>query len=778
MLGELSGTVGLAGRVLALAVFDDGAGPALFAGGSSLLVEGGLTRHLVKWTGTAWQGVAAGPNNPVRALAVFDDGRGAALYVGGDFSAVGANVAKSLARWNGQSWEEVGGGVLRYRPGCSTSAGAVYALRVFDDGSGPALFVAGDLRSAGGLATDLVARWSGSGWTPMGTPPDGCSNGGVVYALQEYGPSGARRLHAGGSFNSIGGVATGSIARWESSSWVDLAGGVGQQYETVRPGVISALAVFGRAEDEELVAAGLFDRAGSSTDPIVNVARWNGERWAGLGAGLRTTAYSPGMPQSVQALSVIEDAGDQALVASGSIVASGSMAVSNLAQWDGARWRTLGGGISAPSAGGMALATHQGSLVVAGGFKSAGGLGANGIAAWNGREWSVYGEGLDDAVEALALFDDGTGPSLVAGGRFLSAGKVVLNRIGRWTGTAWEPLGAGLDDEVLALETAVEGGMPVLYAGGRFARAGDVPALSVARWSAGQWSALGEGLNQGLLVADPGAVHALEAIVEAGQPVLFAGGEFQRSGEQTLRNIARWSGGSWHPLGNGLGRVRALLWSGVGGSPRLFAGGDFDAAYDGTLLRGIGWWDGTAWSPLGSGLTYESSAQRTVRALAEWPDGQGLRLVVAGRFSAAGGVGASNAASWNGTQWSGSPGFGSELAEALAPWDDLVGPRLALAGDTATLRAAYATGSASTLLAPQFGQGPILAAVSQESSRGATLFLGGGFSRLLGVPVSGLAGYRRPLACGDTTPPAIAFSSPSRRVLGPPGPPGHRVRDV
>src|SRR5690606_19719056 len=46
--------------------------------------------------------------------------------------------------------------------------GEVRAMTVFDDGSGPALYVGGTFPTARGLAVNRVARWDGSSWTALG----------------------------------------------------------------------------------------------------------------------------------------------------------------------------------------------------------------------------------------------------------------------------------------------------------------------------------------------------------------------------------------------------------------------------------------------------------------------------------------------------------------------------------------------------------------------------------------------------------------------------------
>ena len=68
--------------------------------------------------------------------------------------------------------------------------------------------------------------------------------------------------------------------------------------------------------------------------------------------------------------------------------------------------------------------------------------------------WTSGFEGADlsDNVNALAVFDDGSGPALYAAGRFRFAGATRVDRIARWNGTSWSALSAGgIDGEVFAL---------------------------------------------------------------------------------------------------------------------------------------------------------------------------------------------------------------------------------------------------------------------------------------------------------------------------------------
>jgi hypothetical protein len=86
--------------VVALTVFDDGTGPALYAGGAFTSAGGVSANRIAKWNGSAWSALGSGMNARVDALTVFDDGTGPALYAGGFFTTAGGVSANRIAKWN------------------------------------------------------------------------------------------------------------------------------------------------------------------------------------------------------------------------------------------------------------------------------------------------------------------------------------------------------------------------------------------------------------------------------------------------------------------------------------------------------------------------------------------------------------------------------------------------------------------------------------------------------------------------------------------------------
>ncbi|MCC6320739.1 MAG: hypothetical protein IT438_04805 [Phycisphaerales bacterium] len=95
------------GQVNAMTTFNG----RLIVGGEFTLAGGLPVTNIAAWDGTQWHamgdGLGVGVDQQVRSLAVWDDGSGPALYAGGDFTASGSTPIAHLARWNGAAWEQV-----------------------------------------------------------------------------------------------------------------------------------------------------------------------------------------------------------------------------------------------------------------------------------------------------------------------------------------------------------------------------------------------------------------------------------------------------------------------------------------------------------------------------------------------------------------------------------------------------------------------------------------------------------------------------------------------
>ncbi len=257
-LGELGGGLA-AGKVSALAVYDDGSGPALYVGGEFTHVNDLPISFLARWNGVAWSAVGTGLNGAVSALDVLDPGAGPALFVRGLFTNAGGAPANRIAKWNG-AWDGLGGGVA--------GSASVLDLAVFDEGFGPSLFAAGDFTSIGGLSANRIARWDGIAWSPLGA--FGLS--GTARALTVFDDGSGPDLYVGGDFTEAGGLSARRIAQWSGTKWSVL--GLGVNNVSAQAVSVRDLAVFNDGAGAALFVGGSFEQAGPFAGS--NFARWNG----------------------------------------------------------------------------------------------------------------------------------------------------------------------------------------------------------------------------------------------------------------------------------------------------------------------------------------------------------------------------------------------------------------------------------------------------------------------------------------------------------------------
>lgn len=628
--------------VRALAVYDDGlgGGPALYAAGDFVTIGGITANRIAKWNGSIWSALGlgvGGSDGQIEALAVYDSGTGPALYAGGGFTSAGGSPANKIARWNGTTWAPLGSG----------ASDVVYALVIHDDelGNGSALFVGGAFFSAGGMPASCVAKWNGTAWSPLGT---GVSN--AVHALEVFDDGLGRgpKLYAAGNFTMAGGAPAARVARWDGASWSALGSGVNN--------TVNALKAYDDGSGTRLYATGAFTNAGGTA--ASRIARWDGSQWSALGSGVSSAG---------RALASIQFEGESLprLAVGGGFTIAGGLTAQRLALWSGSEWSLLDHGFNDSVWTTLVFDDGTGggpALFVAGGFETIGGQSFNRIAKWNGTQWLPLGSGLNGLVYALATL--GSGPNgaleLYAGGEFTTAGGISANHIARWTGSQWLPLGSGTSNFVTAMiaHAPSPGAPKQLYVGGQFTSAGGVFSQVVARWTGSQWLAVG-GLGGptanifDFAHFDDGSGAGLQ---------LYAAGSFQIAGGAPANFIARRTISGWASVGGGTnGPVSALLVydDGFGLGPALYAAGSFTLA-GGVPANGIAKWDGGQWSPLGEGLAV-GSFRTSVEALAAFDDGRGdgPALFAGGDFTVAGGKPAAHIARWGGracNSWSALPG--------------------------------------------------------------------------------------------------------------------------
>lgn len=231
----------------------------LIVGGLFTTAGGVNVSQIAGWNGLQWYALGDGLNGKVSSLRVYDDGSasGPALYAGGSFNLSGEIAVRNIAKWDGDSWASLGNGV----------SGQVFAMSVFDDGTGLALFTGGDFTRADGnkIVVNRIAKWDGTNWSALSTGTDSTVRAMTVF---DDGTGFGESLYIGGIFTTAGSINANRIAMWDGAFWFSLDGGMGNP-------------VFGLSSAQQISTVGPAVYAGGSfltvnDQPTNYIARWTG----------------------------------------------------------------------------------------------------------------------------------------------------------------------------------------------------------------------------------------------------------------------------------------------------------------------------------------------------------------------------------------------------------------------------------------------------------------------------------------------------------------------
>jgi hypothetical protein len=201
--------------------------------------------------------------------------------------------------------------------------------------AGPALTVGGVLMPVAGLATRGIFEWRGGGtwppntyplgtWAPIGKPISA-----PVYCMTTHDDGTGPKLVVGGAFEFAGGVKANGVATRSAGAFATLGFPQWDYFWSGPQPQVLACVPFDFGSGPELVVAGSL-MAGS-------VARGNGANWSWVG-------WLP--PGPIRALCVHDDGSGPQLYAGGNILAGTTAAlVAGVAKWDGNAWQPVGAGL-------------------------------------------------------------------------------------------------------------------------------------------------------------------------------------------------------------------------------------------------------------------------------------------------------------------------------------------------------------------------------------------------------------------------------------------------
>ena len=313
-------------------------------------------------------------------------------------------------------------------------------------------------------------------------------------------------------------------------------------------------------------------------------------------------------------------------------------------------------------------------LYIGGRFSSVAGIQTRNITSFDGHQF----EKMTDSFTVNACWNLGClGVSAIA--RY--QGKIVAGTIrsatyeanpqiigvGAWDGAQWYPLDGGL---AMEYNDIVSQYLPAqmydfclsgdtLYAAGSILLVDSLAALGIGAWDGTNWHTFN--------VPEPISGEIFHAYcVSKFKGDIYVGGNilYYWNGE-TVRSLIRYDGESWQNVGQGLigtyTHVRALEVF----QNKLYVAGYFTQA-DGNPGNSIMSWDGEHWNDLEGGLCNENA---TIDNLFVHDD----KLYVAGNFDCIGGIEAHDVAAWDGEKWC---NIGSSIftgsVHTIAVWRDTI----------------------------------------------------------------------------------------------------------
>jgi trimeric autotransporter adhesin len=704
-------------------VFDDGTGDALYVCGDFSFAGEVYARGVARWRSGFWEAVGdlaslvpGGIAFSGTSLAVFDDGAGPALFASYRRVQPNGYFNAGVAKWNGAVWTLGGWDVEAVTtPGADPIEPLVHRLETFDLGDGPKLYLSGRFNRVGGVDAVNVARFDGTTWSALGgglgpMPWSGLvPNPTEVRCLESSSTGGSLRLYAGGSFY-VGGV-WGSLASFDGIAWSIVP--ISNIYVTS----MDDLQAFDDGTGEKLFLGGRFTVNPQTASESHGLAAYDGVSVAPIGSMSLPCCSSLGYVR-VRALGVRDDGGPK-LVVAGDFAAADTIASPGLVyysagsfahvpRWtgsnyfnpapsfltfddgegpryyvgtssvdDGTAWRAVDRRVR-PAINGARKVLDDGT-----GPKLYGARGASDFYERDGLGWkhiaAVPKWGENGGLGAAEMFDEGVGRRLFISGRMvdtdgttprcvlrwdgagfsnvggasmsgptsfafsileanLGAGSRLVvagaglsfpgatsSTIAAWDGASWSDFGTGVVGTVFDAIAFDDGGGPALYAAGILTSAGGVPVNNIAKWNGTSWSALGSGLN--------GFVLDLEVYDDGSGPRLFASGSFSNSGAVVVGSIAKWTGAAWTAPGvplTGTTNTMTVYDDGTGAGARLYAGGGWSTGP--AKSEGLAVLNSTGWTPV-PGLTRDNPALSvSVYEIVAAPDVDRPSLHVTGNF--------------------------------------------------------------------------------------------------------------------------------------------------
>lgn len=229
----------------------------LYVGGWFRFFNGVQVNRIVRYDGLSWQSCAGGVLLDVNSTGGIEEmiEYNGELIVLGSFIQADTLPVNNIARWNGNSWNNLGSG---FPP---PQLASIPSMCVYNN----ELYVFSLISNAGGVPVNNVAKWNGTNWSGVGSgifhwPISSTVYNGELYAGLWIPP----------------GDSSSMIVKWDGTNWIDI--------EQILTDTSWNIAIEIIGFNGCLYVAGLIDTIDGV--PTTNVARYDGNSWYSVDDGV------------------------------------------------------------------------------------------------------------------------------------------------------------------------------------------------------------------------------------------------------------------------------------------------------------------------------------------------------------------------------------------------------------------------------------------------------------------------------------------------------------
>lgn len=574
--------------------------------------SGGINcAYISKWTGNKWDSLSVGADALISRMAVMNN----KLYVTGQFSTIGGVNIRGLACWDGNNWTDftnnffpdlnAGGKLMK------NIANKIYFNPDLNSGSKIYSFDGTNISSIVNVPNDIIfnaTNYNNDIWLEGLAMPyvSKFTNRPIVNFNSTI-----DSLCTGLCLNVINSTIN-PVTKW---SW-ELDGASISTSPNKNPGIICYTAP-GNYKIK-LTATNAYGN--DSLIKFIKVKNKTNANWLPVGNySMTPNVYSP-IPE-VRALVV--DTIKKVLYAGGSFkMYTSTDTIINIAKWDGIKWSkmcdTIDGVVSS-------LIMYKGELHMGGAFYSINSISVKGIVKWNGFNWSNLGLGIaqnggaqtnqlkiiDSLLYVVGIFDivdgitditranianwDGnkwsTLPSVPNGlipkqierynNDLYVCGANGPNQVWKYFNSSWQPIDTNVTGNVYTLKQY----KGELFVGGDFLNGGKNSNLNLlSTWNGFKWNPAPVNLSLPYNYLNIfGNVYNLD--VFRGE-LYISGNLYPKS--NFSQNILKWDGINAIPIGSGVnGNTYNAITFSIGG---IYFGGDFNFSGGCQPVQAIAYW--------------------------------------------------------------------------------------------------------------------------------------------------------------------------------------------